>query len=106
MGMKADMRNEPKVSKKVAKEAMMRLLAENIETRFNVIFNSDFGGPCLVAMAERLPDEDHNGKSPFRAWSPRPSPFMGWRIVYLHVPDGYIDVFYGPDGEYRITGEA
>ena len=47
--------DDEKATKKAAKEAMMRLLAENVETRFNVIFNSDFGGPCLVAMAERLP---------------------------------------------------
>jgi hypothetical protein len=106
MGMKADARKEPKASKKEAREAMMRLLAENIETRINVIFNSDFGGPVLVAMAEREPGEDHNGKSPFREWSSRPSPFMGWRVVYTHYPDGYLEVFYDSDGQYKTTVEA
>tara|TARA_R110000824_G_scaffold29037_2_gene97083 strand:+ start:243 stop:566 length:324 start_codon:yes stop_codon:yes gene_type:complete len=103
MGMKADERKGPKAPKKEAREAMMRLLAENITTRINVIFSPDHGGPCLVAMAEREPGEDHTGKSPFTAWSPRPSPFMGWRVVYIHYPDGYLEVFYNSDGKYKTT---
>ena len=106
MGMKADARKQEKAPKKEAREAMMRLLVENVESRINVKFDSDFGGHMMNVMAEREPGVDHNGHNPFKDWADRPSPFMGWRVVYTHYPDGYLAVFYDSDGGYKETVEA
>ena len=106
MGLKADARKHEKADKKVAREAMMRLLADKVESRINVKFDSDFGGPVMNAMAEREPGEDHDGHNPFKDWTDRPSPFMGWRVAYTHFPHGYLQVFYDSDGNYRETEES
>ena len=106
MGLKADARKHEKADKKVAREAMMRLLAENVESSINVRFESDFGGQLMNVMAEREPGVDCDGHNPFRDWPDRPSPFMGWRVVYTHFPHGYLQVFYDSDGNYKVTQEA
>ena len=106
MGMKADARKQKKADKKVAREAMMRLLADNVESRFNVKFDSDFGGPTMNIMVEREEGIDCNGDTPYKKWKDRPSPFMGWRVVYSHYPHGYLAVFYDTDGNYKVTAEA
>ena len=106
MGFKADKRKHKKASKKEAREAMMALIVDNVENRFNVKFDSDFGGPMMTVMVERDPDIDCNGHTPYRNWTDRPSLFMGWRVVYAHYPDGYIGVFYDSDGNYKVTQEA
>ena len=82
MGFKADKRKQQKASKKEAREAMMALIVDNVENRFNVKFDSDFGGPMMTVMVERDPDIDCNGHTP------------------------YIGVFYDSDGNYKVTQEA
>ena len=106
MGMKADARKQEKAPKKEAREAMMRLLADKVECRFNVKFDSDSGGQLMNIMVEREPGIDCDGHNPFKDWQDRPSPFMGWRVVYTHFPHGYLELFFDSDGEYRLTGEA
>ncbi len=92
--------------KKEAREAMMALVVDNVESRFNVKFDSDFGGPVMNVMVEREEGVDCDGHNPYREWLDRPSRFMGWRVVFTHYPHGYIGVFYDSDGNYKVTKEA
>lgn len=73
-----------RVEKKQALEELMRELTSVTDTRFAVKHESDDSGAHLVAYIERnvngtIPDKkDLEGK------------FLGWRLVILHVPDGWI----------------
>ena len=60
-------RNSDKATKKEVREALMSLAAESTPNRFNVKFDSDGSGACVVLMVERDAGEDCNGKSPFLA---------------------------------------
>mgnify|MGYP003654027688 CR=1 FL=1 len=84
----------------------MSLAAEQTPNRFNVKFDSDGSGPCAVLMVERNRGEDSNGSSPFVGWETRPAILMGWRVVYVHVPNNYIDVFYDSSGNYKVTEDT
>ena len=95
-----------KAPKKETREALMGLLVDNTPNRFTVRFDSDDGGGHVVAIIERNPGESCDGLSPYDNWQDRPMKFMGWRVLYMHVPDGYIDVFFDADGNYKITAEA
>ena len=98
--------NQEKASKKEVKEGLMALAATSTPNRFNVKFDSDGSGVCVLLMVERDKGEDSNGKSPFTDWPDKPATFMGWRTIYLHVPDGYIDTFYDSNGNYKVTADA
>ena len=99
-------KNSEKATKKEVRDGLMAMAATSTPNRFNVRFDSDGSGPCVVLMAERDRGEDSNGKTPFANWPENPAVFMGWRTIYLHVPDGYLDVFYDSNGEYKITADA
>ncbi len=99
-------KNNDKASKKEVREALMSLAAESTPNRFNVKFDSDGSGACVILMVERDQGEDSNGKSPFASWSSMPAKYMGWRVVFMHVPNKYIDVFYDADGNYKVTADA
>ena len=87
-----------KVSKKEVRQALMLEMTYNTDNRFTVGFASDDGGHHAVCYAERDPNSED---SPFK--DKIPSKFMGWRVLFLHVPDGYIDVFFESDGTKRET---
>lgn len=99
-------KNSDKVSKKEVREALMSLAAESTPNRFNVRFDSDGSGACVILMVERDAGEDSNGRSPFDGWAEMPAKYMGWRVVFMHVPNKYIDVFYDADGNYKVTADA
>ena len=99
-------RNTDKVSKKEIREALMSLAADQTPNRFNVRYDSDGSGACVLLMVERDQGEDSNGKSPFQNWQQMPAKYLGWRVVYVHVPHKYIDVFYNADGTYKITADS
>ena len=99
-------KNSVKATKKEIKEALMTIAAESTPNRFNVKFDSDGSGACAILMVERDPGEDSNGRSPFEEWLNMPAKLMGWRVVFMHVPDKYIDVFYDADGNYKVTADA
>lgn len=99
-------RNSDKATKKEVREALMSLAAESTPNRFNVKFDSDGSGACVILMVERDSGEDSNGKSPFAEWPEMPAKYMGWRVVFMHVPNKYIDVFYDADGNYKVTADA
>jgi len=98
--------NQTTATKKEVRAALMALAADSTPNRFNVRFDSDGSGACVVLMVERNKGEDSNGKSPFEDWFTKPAQFMGWRTIYLHVPHGYVDAFYDSDGNYKITDDA
>ena len=75
-------RNSEKATKKEVREALMSLAAESTPNRFNVRFDSDGSGACVILMVERDSGEDSNGKNK------------------------YIDVFYDADGNYKVTADA
>lgn len=95
-----------KAPKKELREALMGLLVDKTPNRFTVRFDSDDGGGHVVAIVERDAGQSCNDRTPYDGWDDRPTKFMGWRILYMHVPDGYIDVFFDADGNYKITAEA
>ena len=56
------------------------------DTEFRVLWQSDDGGNhVVVAFEEEVPSD---AKNKLR------SPFMGWRMMHLLVPEGYLSVFY------------
>lgn len=98
--------NSEKATKKEVREALMALAAESTPNRFNVKFDSDGSGACVILMVEREAGQDSNGRSPFDQWSIMPAKYMGWRVVFMHVPDKYIDAFYDAEGNYKVTADA
>ena len=89
-----------KATKKELREALMQIATELTDTQFTVTFQSDDGGHHAVIVAER---EEGSEESPFKNLDALPRGFMGWRIIKLHVPAGYISVFYNEDGTKSVT---
>ena len=89
-----------KATKKELKAALKVIAPELTDTRFVITFQSDDGGHHAVNIAEREPDTE---ASPFKNPEALPRRFMGWRVLKLHVPDGYIPAFYNEDGTRSIT---
>ena len=100
------LKDSKKATKKEIKSGLMALAANNTPNRFNVKFDSDGSGACAILMVERDKGEDCNGRSPFRDWTEMPAKYMGWRVVFVHVPDKYIDAFYDAEGNYKVTADA
>jgi hypothetical protein len=96
-------RNSEKATKEEVRKALMNHAVENTENTFTVTFQSDGSGPCVVLMVERDIGEDHDGRSPFINWESLPAKFMGWRTIFVHVPHGYITVFYDSAGNLKVT---
>ena len=90
--------NGPKASKKDTREALMKELVTITNNAFTVAFESDGAGPHVVAYVERNPESD---ESPFPGFLPEK--FMGWRVLRISVPHGYIPLFYNLDGTKRVT---
>ena len=58
----------------------------NWDTEFRVLFQSDDGGNHVTVAFE--------GEAPPNSKELLKSPFMGWRLCRLVVPEGYLAVFY------------
>ena len=58
----------------------------NWDTEFRVLFQSDDGGNHVVVAFE--------GAAPLESKELLKSPFMGWRLVRMIVPEGYLAVFH------------
>jgi len=87
----------PKAPKKEVREALMAAAVDITDSHFTVAFESDDTGSHVVVYIERNPDgtkafsESIAGK------------FMGWRVIHMNVPDGYIPVFFNEDGTRTTT---
>ena len=82
-------------------DALMKELVEYTDNRYVVSFESDDGGSHFVAKVERNEDDTTGYKKPFP-----PGKYMGWRVLKVSVPSGYLEVFYNQDGTKRTTRRA
>jgi hypothetical protein len=75
-----------KKSKTDVKDELEELCIINWDTEFRVLFQSDdMGEHIVIAFEEEVPFES---KHVFK------SPYQGWRLVRMIVPDGYLSVFH------------
>ena len=75
-----------KSSKEDVEDALHETCIVNWDTEYRVLFQSDDGGNHVTVAFE--------GKVPLESKDLLRSPFMGWRLVRLVVPNGYLGVFY------------
>ena len=66
-------------------DALHEICITEWDTEYRVLWKSDDGGNHVVVAFEGVPE---NSKDILR------SPFMGWRLIRLNVPQGYLKVFY------------
>ena len=79
-----------KLKKKAMKSEVDDVLHEicitDWDTEFRVLFQSDDMGEHVAVAFE--------GSVPIDSKEKLRTPFMGWRLVRLEVPEGYLGVFY------------
>ncbi len=75
-----------KSSKEDVDDALHELCIVNWDTEYRVLFKSDDGGEHIVVAFE--------GGAPETSKDILRSPFMGWRLIRLNVPVGYLGVFH------------
>ena len=73
-----------KADKKEVVEALMRELVKVTDTPFTAKVESDDAGSHLVAYIERELDDSIPDKINL------PEKFLGWRLLVIHVHEGYI----------------
>ena len=75
-----------KSPKQEVEEALTELCIAEWDTEFRVLFQSDDGGNHISVAFEGAAPPDSKEKLK--------SPFMGWRLVRMIVPEGYLAAFY------------
>ena len=75
-----------KVSEEIVEDALHEICIVNWDTEYRVLFKSDDGGNHIVVAFE--------GEAPPDSKDILRSPFMGWRLIRLVVPEGYLGVFH------------
>ena len=79
-----------KLKKKAPKndvdDALHDICISEWDTEFRVLFHSDDMGEHIVVAFEGAVPADSKDKLR--------TPFMGWRLVRLEVPEGYLAVFH------------
>ena len=100
MAYKKNWNPDHKATKDELRSALMGMIPEITDNAFTVSFASDDGGHHAVIISER---DENSDESPYKDLNAIPSGFMGWRILKMHVPDGYIAVFYNEDGSRTKT---
>ena len=83
MGLSAQ---KKKANKEDVEDAIHEICIVNWDTEYRVLFKSDDGGNHIVVAFE--------GEVPPKSKDILRSPFMGWRLVRLIVPEGYLGVFH------------
>ncbi len=91
----------PKAPKDEAHKALMEKGAEVTDNRYVVSFESDDTGTHMVLRVERNPDGSTGIRKELME-----TKFMGWRVVYVNVPDDYIKYFYNDNGTRKVTKMA
>ena len=80
------MKKKNKAAYKEAEDRLHEICIEDIGEEYRVLQQADDGGThIVVAFEEQMP------------WNAReyiPSPFMGWRLIFLIVPRGSLEVFH------------
>lgn len=78
--------SKEKSSSEEAIEALHEICIEQIGEEYRVLKKSDDGGNHLVvAFEKQAPPNVHNLI---------PGSFMGWRVIILITPEGYLEVFH------------
>tara|TARA_Y100000593_G_C4286606_1_gene325844 strand:+ start:608 stop:1030 length:423 start_codon:yes stop_codon:yes gene_type:complete len=76
-----------KASKEETVSALMRELADCTDSRYHVRFESDGTGAHVCAIIETI----HTNDTSKFVWKKElPDKFMGWRLIRVFVPIGYI----------------
>ncbi len=83
MGLFAQRKKAPREE---VENKISEICIENWDTEFRVLFQSDDGGKHVVVAFE--------GAAPAESKELLKSPFMGWRLVRMIVPEGYLAVFH------------
>ena len=79
-------KQKKKAPKSDVDDALHEICITEWDTEFRVLFQSDdMGEHVAVAFEGSVPN---NSKELIR------TPFMGWRVVRLEVPEGYLSVFH------------
>lgn len=75
-----------KAPKSEAEDALHDICIVNWDTEYRILFHSDdMGEHIVVAFEGEVPPDS---KDILR------TPFMGWRLVRLEVPEDYLGTFY------------
>ena len=75
-----------KAPKEVVEDALHEICIVEWDTEYRVFWSNDDGGHhIVVAFEEEVPENSVEKLM---------SPYMGWRLVRLVVPKGYLAVFY------------
>ena len=75
-----------KAAKEEVEDQLYDICITNWDTEFRVLWQSDDGGHHIVVAFE--------GAVPPDSKELLKSPFMGWRMIRMLVPEGYLAAFY------------
>ena len=75
-----------KATKTKVDDVLHEICITDWDTEFRVLFQSDDMGEHVVVAFE--------GSVPADSKEKLRTPFMGWRLVRLEVPEGYLGTFY------------
>ena len=75
-----------KATKEEVEDKLHDICITNWDTEFRVLWQSDDGGHHVVVAFE--------GEVPPDSKELLKSPFMGWRLIRMKVPEGYLGVFH------------
>ena len=75
-----------KASKIDVEDRLNEILIEDIGEEYRIKWASDNSGPHVCVMFEN--------EFPENSRKYLPTPFMGWRLIIMKVPQGYLDIFY------------
>jgi hypothetical protein len=77
---------DEKASKELVEEELDRICITEIGEEYRILWQADDGGNhVVIAFEEECPQK---AKDIFH------STFMGWRLIKLVCPKGYLEVFY------------
>ena len=83
MGLSAQ---KKKASREEVEDKIHEICIVNWDTEFRVLWQSDDGGNHVVVAFE--------GESPNDSKEKLKSPFMGWRLIRMIVPNNYLAAFH------------
>tara|TARA_Y100001938_G_C8051368_1_gene411930 strand:+ start:643 stop:909 length:267 start_codon:yes stop_codon:yes gene_type:complete len=75
-----------KATKEEVEDKLHDICITNWDTEFRVLWQSDDGGHHVVVAFE--------GEVPPDSKELLKSPFLGWRLIRMKVPEEYLGVFY------------
>ena len=79
------MKTRKKASKEEVEDALHEICISNWDTEYRVYWKNDDGGLHVVVAFEGVPEDSADLM---------PTYFMGWRLIRLNVPEGYLETFH------------